>query len=81
MKKTVITLKYTPTGEAVKWRLWREPSMIWYRTGHKPKRIASWCWEDETGYIRCGPETWKEFVPYLRQYFDSYAMKPTCDFS
>ena len=78
VKATRIPLRYNPTGERLVWRVWREPRMynVTARTA-----APSWCWEDNDGYVRCGPATWTEFVPYLRQYFQSYDCTPLVDFS
>ena len=76
VKATRILLRYNPTGERLVWRVWREACI--YGQG---KNFPAWCWEDAEGYVRIGPETWAEFVPYLRQYFASYNCTPLVDFS
>lgn len=77
-KASHLPVEYLPTGQRQIWRIWREQRM--YNTTTKTS-APSWCWEDSEGYVRCGPETWAEFVPYLRSYFESYAVKPLVDFS
>lgn len=78
VKATSLFVTYSPTGERMRWRFWREPRLYSTETkGHAP----AWCWEDETGYVRVGPATWAEFVPYLRQYFHSYNCTPLQDFN
>ena len=78
MKAKQLPVSYTPTGERQSWRFWREPRV--YNTETRAG-APCWCWEDNEGYVRCGPETWAEFVPYLRQYFASYSVSPLVDFS
>lgn len=77
-KAVRLPVEYLPTGQRQIWRVWREPRM--HNTTTKTS-APSWCWEDNEGYVRCGPETWAEFVVYLRPYFDSYAVRPLVDFS
>jgi hypothetical protein len=72
-RRTALALKYNPDGTRIKWHYWREAA----QRGVK----AAWMWADETGYVRTGPETWAEFVPYLRNYFESYNSTPLQDFS
>jgi hypothetical protein len=76
VKATRLPLTYKPTGERIAWRFWREPRI--YGQG---KHFPAWCWEDAEGYVRIGPETWAEFVPYLRGYFESHNSTPLVDFS
>ncbi len=78
IKRTGLRVRYNPTGETFVWYFWREPKMFSTETkGHAP----SWCWTDNDGYTRCGPETWAMFTHYLRGYFDSYNVTPIQDFS
>ena len=71
-------VRYNVTGERQRWRFWREPRM--YNTVTRGS-APSWCWEDHEGYVRCGPETWAEFVTYLRNYFSSYDVTPLQELS
>ncbi len=77
-KRICLRLRYNPTGETLRWSIWREPAM--YSTETK-SRAPSWCWTDSDGYTRCGPETWAMFVVYLRNYFESYNATPLQDLS
>ena len=63
-------------GERITWRIWREP-----RVSGSHYTGPAWAWTDETGYLRYGPATWAEFVPYLRVYFENYNVRPLVDFS
>jgi hypothetical protein len=76
VKATRLPLTYNPTGERLVWRFWRE-ARVYGQCSHSP----AWCWEDADGYVRIGPATWAEFVPYLRQYFQSYNTTPLVDFA
>jgi hypothetical protein len=73
-----IRLRYNPTGETIVWRVWREPAM--FSTVTKSKAPA-WCWTDNEGYTRCGPETWAMFCDYIKTYFESYDSTPLQDVS
>ena len=75
-KTIVLPLIYADGTERIKWRIWREP-----KVSGSHYNGPAWAWEDETGYLRYGPATWAEFVPYLRVYFENYAVRPLVDFS
>jgi hypothetical protein len=78
MKAMQIRLRYNPTGKTIVWRVWREPK-VWNTISKSYS--ACWYWTDESGYTRCGPETWPMFVHYLRGYFESYDATPLQEIS
>jgi len=74
MKTKIIPIRYNPNGERLTWRVWREPRICGsHYTG------PAWAWQDEDGLTRYGPPTWREFVPYIRDYFASHNVSPLVD--
>lgn len=76
IKRISLRLRCNATGKTLRWSIWREPAMYF---AHTKSTGPAWFWKEEDGYMRCGPETWALFVPYLRNYFQSYNVTPLQD--